>query len=190
MIKPKITGKKVAVGASKAILAALFLGAVIVAPGGVAGTLKVIEDVFEGKKVPDYKELQLRKALIYLQSRKLIDIQSQYQKEVFKLTKLGKRRVNKLLKSFGVKRPKKWDKKWRIVIFDIPDQRKSRSEIFRHQLRGLGLANVQKSVWVHPYECYDQVYYLAGNLYIKPYIRYIVADSITGEKDLKRRFGL
>lgn len=182
--------KKAGIGVSKAILITLFAGAVVVAPGGVAGTLDVIGKLFEGKHTRDYKEEQIQRALRYLKSRKLIDIQKRYEKEVFTLTKLGRLRTRRLLKSFGIPKPKVWDGKWRLVIFDIPHTRKSRADVFREQLKSLGLANLQKSIWIHPYECRDQVYYLAGNLFIKPYVRYIVAEEVTGGKDLKTIFGL
>lgn len=182
--------KKVGIGLSKAILLALFTGAVAVAPGGVAGTLKVLGDIFEGKDVPDYDEKQVKKSLEYLKSRKLIDIQKQYQMEVFKLTKIGWLRARRLAKSFGIPKPKIWDGKWRMVIFDIPEEKKEKREVFRECIKNLGLANLQKSIWIHPYECRDQIYYLAGNMFIKPYVRYIVAEEITGEKDLRQRFDL
>ena len=182
--------KKVGIGASHAILFTLFLGAAVVAPGGVAGTLKVIEEIIEGKKVPLYEQNQIDRALRYLKSRKLIHIQMQYQKEVFSLTKLGYFRTKKLLKSFCIQKPKKWDGKWRMVVFDIPVSKKNTADLFRNQLKNLGLANLQKSIWIHPYDCRDQVYYLAGNLFIKPYVRYIVAEEVTGEQDLKNRFGI
>ena len=182
--------KEAGVGLSKAILVSLFIGAALVAPGGVAATLKIVESIYEGKKLRRYNERQIQRALQYLRSRKLIDIEKQYNKEVFALTKLGHSRVQKLLKSFGIKKPASWDGKWRIVIFDIPETKKDTRETFRRQLRSLGLANVQKSIWVHPYDCRDQIFYLAGNMFIKPCVRYIVAEEITGEQDLKRRFDL
>jgi DNA-binding transcriptional regulator PaaX len=182
--------KKTGIGVSKAILIALFAGAVVIAPWGVASAIQVVSELFEGKEMEDFDQEQMKRALKYLRRKKLIEIQEQYQKEVFGLTKLGWLKTRKLLKSFGISRPKKWDRKWRIVIFDIPNTKKNTADVFRRQLRNLGLANLQKSIWVHPYECREQIYYLAGNLFIKPYVRYIVAEEVTGERDLRSRFGL
>lgn len=179
---------KASIGASKAILMTLFVGAAVVAPGGAASTLKVLGDLFENREIPEYKDRQINEALRYLKSRKLIHIQRQYQKEVFTLTKIGWFRARKLAKSFGIQKPTKWDGKWRIVIFDIPEEKKKKREVFRHILKNLGLANVQKSIWVHPYHCHDQIFSIAGEMFIKPYVRYIVAEEITGEKGLRRRF--
>lgn len=182
--------KKAGIGISKAILIALFSGVVVIAPGGVAGTLHVINKLFEDREVKDHDEKQVKRALRYLRSKQLIDIQRQYQNDVFTLTKLGYFRAKKLVKSFAIEKPKKWDGKWRMVAFDVPETKKDTRDVFRNQLKNLGMAHIQQSILVHPYECRDQIFYLAGNLFIKPYVRYIVADEITGEKDLRRRFGI
>ena len=189
--------KRAGIGISKAILIALgalsFGAAMAIAPGGVDAVMRLVGkliDDYEGKGVANYHEYQIKAALRYLKSRKLIDIQRQYQKDVFTLTKLGRLRVRKLLKSFGIRKPKKWDGKWRMIIFDIPHTKKSESDIFRQRLKNLGLANLQKSIWIHPFDCKDQIYYLAGNLFITPYVRYIVAEEVTGEADLRKRFEL
>ena len=183
--------KKRGVGLSKVILIALHTTAIDFKPGSIGSLVEAIED-FEDKVLgtgePTWE--QVRNALNYLRRKKLIEIQKEYQTEVFKLTKLGWWRTRKLLKSFGIKKPDRWDGKWRIVIFDIPDIRKSTAESFRKSLRSLGLANLQKSIWIHPYEYRDQVFYLAEKMYIKPYIRYMVAEEITGGKSLRKRFGL
>ena len=183
--------KKAGIGASKALLIGVALsGLAVVPPQAVAGILGLAAKAYEGIEERKFKKEQIKRSLRYLQSRKLIDIQKQYNQEVFSLTKLGYFRVRKLLKSFAIAKPKKWDGKWRMVVFDVPETKKDRRDVFRQQLKSLGLANLQQSIWIHPYECQDQVYYLAGNLFIKPYVRYIVAESVTGGKDLKRRFDL
>lgn len=182
--------KQASIGVSKGILLALLFSATAVTAGGLPASLVAVAKIFEGKQGRSYKQEQIQRALRYLQSKKLIDIQRQYQKEVFFLTKLGYFRVRKLSKVFGIQKPKRWDGKWRIVIFDIPETKKSERDVFRQQLKSLGLANLQQSIWVHPYECRDQIFYLAGNMFIKPYVRYIVAEEFTGERDIQRRFAL
>ena len=180
---------KSGIGISKALLILLFAGAVVVAPGGVAGVVIVLSKFFDPAE-GDYSNQRVKKSLEYLKSRKLIDIQKQYGRDVYKLTKLGRRRASTIVNSFVIKVPKKWDGKWRLVVFDIPVKKKSQADMFRQNLKDLGLANVQKSIWVHPYSCREQIYYLADKLKINPSVRYIVAEDVTGEKDLKKRFGV
>lgn len=181
--------KKTTVGVSRAILIALHTTKVAFTPGGLGRAIQSMEE-FEDKVFGKPTREQIKNALKYLRRKKLVEVQHQYQKDVFALTKLGWWRTRKLLKSFGIAKPKKWDGKWRLIIFDIPDVKKSTAEVFRNSLKRLGLVNLQKSIWVHPYECRDQVYYLAGSMFIKPYVRYVVAEEVTGQQDLKKRFNL
>jgi len=62
--------KKTGIGISKALLVALITGAVAVAPGGVQGILKVLEDLFEDKEFEDYSPAQVQRALKYLRRKK------------------------------------------------------------------------------------------------------------------------
>lgn len=47
---------------------------------------------------------------------------------------------------------KKWDGKWRAVIFDIEEKRRKSRDLFRKKLKELGFGMIQESVWVSPYD--------------------------------------
>ena len=47
---------------------------------------------------------------------------------------------------------KKWDKKWRAVIFDIEEASKQARERFRSKLKELGFGMLQESVFISPYD--------------------------------------
>jgi phenylacetic acid degradation operon negative regulatory protein len=51
-----------------------------------------------------------------------------------------------------VKAKVSWDKKWRMVIFDIPEVTRRDRDFLRSQLQWLGFLELQKSVWIFPYE--------------------------------------
>lgn len=61
-------------------------------------------------------------------------------------------------------RPKRWDGKWRILIFDIPEKQRHLRDMLRDRLVRLGFANIQKSVWLTPYPCDDVVRMLRVDL--------------------------
>jgi len=62
--------------------------------------------------------------------------------------KAGKYQIDDLI----IKKPKKWDGKWRIIIFDIKNKQRFKREALRGKIKELGLYQIQKSVWVHPYD--------------------------------------
>ncbi|MEK7176046.1 MAG: CRISPR-associated endonuclease Cas2 [Patescibacteria group bacterium] len=84
----------------------------------------------------------------------------------------------------------KWDKKWRLVIFDIPEKKKPIREALRGHLKRLGFIELQHSVFVLPFECRNEVEYLIEFYNIRKFVRYIEASHIDNELDLKHRFHL
>lgn len=94
------------------------------------------------------------------------------------------------LEKIKIKSPKIWDKKWRIVLFDIPNDRNRIRDILRRHFKNLGFYEFQKSVFVHPYSCKDEIDYLIEFYDIRTFVRFIVADSIDNEFHLKHYFGL
>ncbi len=56
----------------------------------------------------------------------------------------------------------KWDGKWRIIMWDIPEKRRKARDLLRHQLKQLGFIRFQNSIWVSKKNCADLL-----NEYIK-----------------------
>jgi len=105
------------------------------------------------------------------------------------LTEKGKKRLQKYtLSALEVEKPSKWDGKWRMVIFDIPDTKRNARDFLRRKLEDLGFFKLQESVYVFPFECIAQIDYLKKTYYIAPYVQYILADRIETEVDLVKKF--
>ena len=85
-------------------------------------------------------------------------------------------------------REKKLDGLWRFVIYDIPEKYKNIREAMRQHLKRLGFYKLQKSVFVLPYECCDEIEFLIEFYNIRSYVRQIVAEKIDNEMHLKEIF--
>lgn len=46
----------------------------------------------------------------------------------------------------------KWDRKWRIVIFDIEEKERKNRDYLRIKLKEVGFGMIQESVWISPYD--------------------------------------
>lgn len=107
------------------------------------------------------------------------------------LTKEGQKKALQFkFDEMEIKKPAKWDKKWRIVIFDIPEKNKKAREALRNKLKDLGFRELQKSVFVHPFECKDEIDFIVEVFDIRSHVRFIRAESITNEEQLKIKFKL
>ncbi|MDP3996685.1 MAG: hypothetical protein Q8P86_03270 [bacterium] len=107
------------------------------------------------------------------------------------ITKAGEEKLRQLkLADFKLNKPKKWDKKWRILIFDIKECRRKTRNQLRQTLRLIGFEKLQQSVWVYPYDCEDLIALLKADFMIGKDMLYIIADEIEGSGRLKKIFNL
>ncbi|MFA5986385.1 MAG: hypothetical protein WC819_03495 [Parcubacteria group bacterium] len=85
-------------------------------------------------------------------------------------------------------KPKKWDKKWRIVIFDIPEDDRVFRDILRKHLYVLEFKQLQQSVFVSPYPCEKTILDLVRLYNADKYVRIITASTIDNASELKKHF--
>jgi len=108
------------------------------------------------------------------------------------LTKQGKRQAKILSllgsSSINFKKPKKWDRKWRIVLFDIPEKDRVFRDILREHLRELGFFKLQHSVFVSPHPFEKPISELISLYSAEPYVRVVTAAYIDNQNKIKNHF--
>ena len=122
---------------------------------------------------------------------KYIVISGNGQQRSLVLTHKGKRLLNqKALESLCPPRLRVWDKKWRLVLFDIPEEFKKNRNGFAVGLKCMGFVQIQKSCFAFPFPCFDEVEVLADFHEVRPFATFLVAEVLEGSKSLARRFKL
>jgi len=176
--------------ATKLLLMVLALGGVAVGGAVLPSILKALKEFDLSEKKTGFTKKQIREAISSLKRRKLIEIEKYNADKVFvKLTNKGKERTKEFyFDLLEIERPKKWDGKWRIVIFDIPNRYKQAREALRDKIKDLGLRQLQKSVWVHPYDCEDEILFVAEAFEVQRYVEIITAEKLLHENVLKKEF--
>lgn len=94
------------------------------------------------------------------------------------------------LRAQARKKPRKWDGKWRVLIFDIPERRKTLRSQIRRTLVEIGFVRLQDSVWVYPYDCEDFLMLLKADFRVGRELLYMIVDSLENDNHLRRSFGL
>ena len=106
------------------------------------------------------------------------------------ITQKGKSRLNYLEPSTLQPTPKKWDEKWRVLIFDIPEKkRKTRTQI-RYTLEHVGFKRLQDSVWIYPYDCEEYVTLLKSEFKIGKDLLYLIVEEIENDRTIRKYFNL
>lgn len=89
-----------------------------------------------------------------------------------------------------IKKPQSWDKKWRIVTYDIPTTKNNARDALRRKLNELGFKEWQKSIFIHPYPCRDEINFIIEFFDVRPYVHYADLINPTNEAELKLHFKL
>ena len=107
------------------------------------------------------------------------------------LTEKGRRMAGRFdPDKLSIPKPNRWDKKWRIVIYDIPQNKKGARDALRHELQVMGFKEWQKSVFIHPYPGHEQIDFIIELFELRPYVRQAEVFNPTNEAELKLYFGL
>ena len=94
------------------------------------------------------------------------------------------------LDNIKISKPKKWDGNWRVVIFDVPERIKKVREALRMHLRNLGFYELQKSVFVCPFPCAEEINQIIDFYNISEHVRILMAHSVDNEDELRDKFGI
>ena len=138
-----------------------------------------------------YQRENYYQALRHLKEKKLVKIEHKKEKTIIRITKKGKKRVLKYnLDAMRIKKSKQWDGLWRMVIFDIPEEKRGGRDALRSKLKTLGFYKLQKSVFVYPYECEKEITFIKEYYYLDKYVSFVRAKDIDQGSTLKDFFGL
>ena len=83
-----------------------------------------------------------------------------------------------------------WDGGWRMVFFDIPENKRKYRDYLRKILKLVGFHEFQQSIWVYPYPVPAFLKDLMFEKNIKPYVRCITTNYVDNDQDLRIIFGL
>lgn len=135
-----------------------------------------------------------RRSLYELGKRKIIKIETDINGErSLVLTHKGKEVIHRYnLESMQLKKPVAWDKRWHIITYDIPAKKRNSSQAFSRKLHALGLYQFQRSFWISPYDCKEELEFICGvfELELGNQVYYFSTDSVPKEKEVKEFFDL
>ena len=149
----------------------------------------VLETISKEWKKIDNKEL--REGIKYLYKLEYIDKEQSKNGfvKIF-LTEKGKMKaLNDKLKNIRNKK-EKWDGKWRMVAFDVPERYKAGRDALRRKLKSVGFCELQKSVLVTPYNCRNEIEMLVNFFKLNKYVRFGILEYVDNKNQLESLFNV
>lgn len=174
---------------SNKLLKALAIGGVVTI-AAVNPFFGVIASYVVREELRKMKWKNFNDRLYYLKRRGFVEVdQNPGGSYLVKVTASGRRQIKKYnLDDILIKTPKKWDKQWRMIIFDIPVEKQKSRLALLSKLRELGFIMFQKSIWVHPFECRDEIFVLARAFEVDKHVEYILCKDVSAGEYLREEF--
>ena len=142
-------------------------------------------------KGKQYKQRSLETAFQRLRKEGSIAIERKRNHYAISLTQAGKKKAGLFqIDSLRILKPKNWDRKWRLLIFDVKQNERWKRDVLRSFIKRLEFFQLQKSVWIHPYDCKAEVELLQELLgFTTSEIKLITAEDIgKDETKLRQKF--
>ena len=117
---------------------------------------------------------------------------SQHGETGFAVTKEGKRMLREVYAHSrqAMKQPQKWDGKWRVVTYDFPELKRSARNSLRYVLAKSHFFQLQKSVWIFPYDSTLLARLLVKNTVVQKCTVFMKVTHISSAQKLKKQFNL
>lgn len=178
---------------TKKVLLALGMGAIVlsllITPGS-AYALKLFNlDKNAGYTKRQKHRERIRQLLMRLKKKRLVEIYQKGGKEIVEISESGKKRLLKYqLEELKLAKPKKWDGRWRVITFDIPEKHKKARNALREILRKLEFYPLHKSVFISPYPCRDEVDFVSEVFDVGRFVHYFETSFFDDEAELLLQF--
>ena len=168
------------------------------ATGGAVAILSLANPI-----VPHYLIKAYLRKRRFQKARFLADLKRLQKRELIDCRELADGQTKIILKSAGkrfilqydidnikISRPKNWDGKWRLVIFDIPDEKRAARNALVSKLKELGFYMLQKSVYIHPFPCDNEIEFISSVFKIRDNVLALVIEDLEGSKKVLHLFNL
>jgi len=173
----------------QSLLAAAAVGGVVLIAATIPNAVQLLK-YFPGYKKGARFNYQTKSALGRLVTKGCIVFVEENGKRYARITEKGQRMLQMETEKTTIAKKRKWDRRWRVVIFDIPERRKNVRTRLRRFMNEYGFVRLQDSVWIYPYDCEDLVALVKADFRIGVDVLYMIVERLEHDKYLREHFTL
>lgn len=172
------------------LLAAAAIGGVVLIAATIPNAAQLLRYMPGYKKGARFNH-QAKTALGRLAAKGLIRFEERDGKRYARVTEAGEQILElESLREKSIQKPKRWDGRWRVVLFDIPERRRGVRNRLRLFMQEYGFVRLQDSVWIYPYDCEDLIALAKANFKIGFDVLYMIVEHLERDKYLREHFKL
>ena len=153
----------------------------------LAGKQAVTFDILQKDADEPKDKYAITRSIKNLMTDGLVECFNSEHKQYFRLTNQGKQKLNNItLEAESTLVSTEWDGYWRIILLDLPEERKSEREALRYLLKKAGFICVKNSVWISMYPYENLFTNIKNDLNLSTELMIIVTDKL--DKKTKNEF--
>ncbi|MFH1744631.1 MAG: hypothetical protein ABH881_00485 [bacterium] len=179
---------------TRSILEFLKIGGILLAAIAASNAVGAFRFLLKDENYVSWKKFNQSSARQYigrLEKRKLIKRKMRGGRSEMILTKKGREELLKYdVDKIQLKKDNRWDGKWRVVIFDIPEDKKQARDALRSKFKHLGMLQLQKSVFIYPFDCKKEIDFVSDFFEVGDDILYLEAEIKDIGSKLKKFFNV
>ncbi|MBW3662092.1 MAG: 1,2-phenylacetyl-CoA epoxidase subunit A [Actinobacteria bacterium] len=121
----------------------------LVLPSGGQTWLGAVSDAMETLGV---KPTATRQALRRLVAQDLVEPHKHGRRAAYRLTRAGRRRFEDAADRIYLRRPLRWDGRWRILTYSFAEEQRAARDALRRELEWLGYGALGTGLWICPWD--------------------------------------
>lgn len=133
---------------------------------------------------------EFKNMVYHLRRQKWVSVVKRDGERFIKLTKAGEIEALLAKARLPQARAARWDGKWRLVIFDIPEAASPRRDLLRRLLKKDGFLKLQSSVFISPSPLNREAIEYLKETGLIGYIRILKVEEMDSDLDLRKKFNL
>ena len=147
----------------------------------------VVEAIIGQSEADNKTNYAIARSIKNLLGDGLVEAFSSDRNQYLRLTREGKQKLNNIaLECESTLVSTSWDGFWRIIILDLPEERKSEREALRYLLKKAGFICIKNSVWISMYPYENLFINIKNDLNLSSEMMIIVTDKI--DKETEKEF--
>ena len=163
------------------------LGSITVAVSPLTGAAGLLVVVGAGQYL--FRKSDFNREVKRLQKKGYVALTKTEKGWFVKILEKGRRRYKEIeMANLQLPRSRKWDGKWRLYIFDIPEDMRAQRDYLRRKLKTLGLFNIQRSVFAYPFDCQKELKFVGEYYDIEKFTTYAEVSHTDIDRELTKHF--
>jgi phenylacetic acid degradation operon negative regulatory protein len=131
-----------------------------------------------------HNEQVVRVSVSRMMKNGLLQSEKKGNKSYYSLTPRGVSRVDEAARRIYKLTSHEWDKKWRVIMYNIPEEKRQIRDELRKELMWIGFGSLSNGCWVSPNNFKKEINLLISKYEIEEYVHLFLSEYVGPQSNL------